>query len=310
MRFADLIERKLWQYVTRTGIVLCGIGKSDPPEAPDPYKLAEAQKGTNIATANATTGLARPDIIGPSGSQTWTMREGADPKNPKPGDWIQTNSLSPELQSQLTQRNALSGQVLSGLQTPMDFGNLPARGEAPQSQGVNNVADALYHKQTAMLDPQFKNQDDELASRLANQGITQGSEAYNRAMEEQARNKEYSYGQARDASILAGGAEDTRQFNQSLATGNFMNDSRVKALAEAITRRQLPLNELNSFLSGSQMQMPNFQAPGGNGTVGGVDLGGMVNNAYNQNLAQTNAQNAQTANTWGQVGSLAKMAFL
>lgn len=36
--------------------------------------------------------------IGPTGSQSWSLRPGADPKNPQAGDYIVTTSLSPEQQ--------------------------------------------------------------------------------------------------------------------------------------------------------------------------------------------------------------------
>ena len=48
------------------------------------------------------------------------------------------------------------------------------------------------------------------------------------------------------------------QFAMDMSGATFGNQARQNALAEALMRRQLPLNELNALRSGSQVQIPQF----------------------------------------------------
>lgn len=105
-----------------------------------------------------------------------------------------------------------AGQVQRGVNT--DFA-----GQARQAQ------DANYAQQTQYLDPQFQQQDQALQSRLAAQGITQGSDAYNQAMQNQALSKQSAYSDARNQAIGAGNAEQNTLFGQSLGAGQFSNQA-------------------------------------------------------------------------------------
>lgn len=464
MQFSALFDRLLWNYCVKTGIVL--LGKQDAPTPPSPAATAAAQTETNIATANATAALNRTNTNGPLGGTNWTMRPGADPKNPQPGDWTQNNNLAPAQQQQLQNQNqatqslnpamqglanqssnnlgqsfnpttpglvgslygggsqvagqpgylannpgygkggqppqpgfsqtgqavdnggsgapgygSVSGMVHPSPNRSWDMGYSPAAGSQPssvspgqsygkaglpptpmysgqsqqanqaapavgyqngatgsqpispmgqlaQSPGVNNVADALYHKQTAMLDPQFQQSDAALQSRLANQGITQGSDAYNKEMGNAGRTKDFAYGNARDSAILAGGTEDSRQFQQRLASadfanqsnaqgfgqnlqsGQFQNTSRAQAISEAIQRRQMPLNELNSLRNGHPLQMPDFGKNAQNIAVNPTDYAGLVNNNYNAQVGNVNAANAQSSQAGMSAASLAAMYLM
>jgi hypothetical protein len=63
---------------------------------------------------------------------------------------------------------------------------------------------------------------------------------------------------------------------------------RGQAFNEALTERNQPLNEISALLSGSQVQQPNFVSTPQTG-VGGVDYTGLVNNAYNAEVANYQA---------------------
>lgn len=263
------------------------MGKQKAPPPPDYAAAATAQGAANIEAANATAGLNRPNQVDRYGTQNWTMREGADPKNPQPGDWIVTNKLSDTQEGLAQQQDQISGQygglaqtALGGLKdtigTKFDASGLPqaqsldrsgmnAFGDVPMgpknqdyspevnqnrarltAEGLRDfghvdptteasrqrITDALYSRQTAMLDPRAKQQRDDLTSRLAAQGITEGSEAYDRAVGNQQRMEADEYNRARESAILAGGAEDSRIGNQNLGVAQFQNQTRGQEFGE------------------------------------------------------------------------------
>ena len=84
-------------------------------------------------------------------------------------------------------------------------------------------------------------------------------------------------------------------FRNQLAGANFGNQARNQALQEALTRRQLPLNEFNAFRSGSQVTLPNFQGYNSTGAQAAPTLNAATQqyganlDAYNANVGQRNS---------------------
>jgi len=96
-------------------------------------------------------------------------------------------------------------------------------------------------------------------------------------------------------------------YNQNLQTAQFGNNASDQALARALQLRSQPLNEINSLMSGSQIQTPQFQGYTG-ATVGaaptlqGAQLAGQqATDIYGQQMAGRNANVAAL----GQVASTA-----
>lgn len=271
--------------------------------------------------------------------------------NPDQANVVQ--SLSPEQQKLFDQQNRISGglggiaedaigNVRKVMGTPFDTKGLPGMNGSVDSrsgsvqnnidprfdQSGQQVQDALYRKQTAMLDPQYAQRESQMTSRLANQGIMQGSEAYNNAVGNFTRGRDADYANARDASILAGGNEQSRlfglglnsaqlnnqsvgqQFNQDQSADQFGNQARQQALQEAAFLRQMPLNEISALRSGSQVQLPQFQGYSGVNTQAGNVAGALGQQAqYNQGLYNANqASNASNANAAAGLGAAAMMA--
>lgn len=122
----------------------------------------------------------------------------------------------PALQSSLSVdgpelRGAGTGSVSSsGL--PRLYGADDLLGERQQAQ------DALYRRQAAYLDPQWAQRDTAFRSRMANQGVAEGSEAWRNALDDESRARSFDYGQARDAAITGGLGE--MQGLAGIAQGN------------------------------------------------------------------------------------------
>lgn len=128
----------------------------------------------------------------------------------------------------------------------LDFsglGKVPMAGDFAQ-QG-QEVRDALYRQATSSLDPQFKQGEDDLRTRLINSGVQEGSQAYTNALNDFNRQKTAAYGDARDRAILASGNEQSRlnsdslsgraqMLSQILQGGQFSNSANAQSVQQAL----------------------------------------------------------------------------
>jgi hypothetical protein len=101
------------------------------------------------------------------------------------------------------------------------------------------VEDALYARATSRLDPQMQQQQRQLESRLAAQGITAGSAAHRQALDDFARRSADAYAGARNDAILAGGGEQSRIFADALAgRGQMFGEREAMTAADMAYRGQ------------------------------------------------------------------------
>lgn len=165
----------------KAGSETLSMGKSSAPASPD-------YKGQAIATANSS----KYNTVGPTGSVGWTIRPGADPNNPQPGDYIQTTTLSPDQQQlyDLSSKNQL--------QTGLAANGMIADATAPQT----DVQDALYRRGTKYYDQNFGDQEQALMTRLQNSGLSEGSEAWNKEMRNFGQTRDAAYADATDRALL------------------------------------------------------------------------------------------------------------
>lgn len=220
-------------------------------DAPDPSAVANAQGQANVEAARVTALLNRANQVTPWGTQMWTQapdQQGTD-------QWTSTVALDPRLQGILDQQ----------LSTAQDtIGNT---GVTSNEAYRKQVEDALYNRYTSRLDPQWQQGESDLASRLAAQGITQGSQAYDRATGNFDRAKTDAYQAALDQAIGGGEGAIQGQFNRDTAG------------------RSQVLNELNALRSGAQFG----QTPSG-ASVGAAPVAQAAYNSYNAQQAQQQAQ--------------------
>jgi hypothetical protein len=156
-------------------------------------KVSQALLGTaNTAVGNVNTQLSQP--WNPNLNAMQTGIQGA-------GQGVQTGYDA-------------GGQIQKGL----DYSSL---GAIPTNQDYSTdaqrVQDAVYNQATSRLDPQWEQQQRQLASTLAAKGVTENSEAYRRAMDQMQRQKTDAYNQANYSGIQAGGQEQSRLFGLALA---------------------------------------------------------------------------------------------
>lgn len=242
------------------------------PKPPDPKETAQAQAGMNRDTAMTQQQLNMINQKGPDGSLTynqtgWNSFVDSNGKTVKTPSYTATTSLSPTQQAIKNQTDAASlnlGKIAndrSGFL--LDYFDKPFDVNAETEQ-------KLYDLGSARLDPRFAADEESLRTRLANQGVQEGSAAWDSAMQNFQQNKNDAY-------------------NQLALTG------RQQAFNEASYERAQPLNEVIGLMSGSQVQQPQFvSTPQTN--VGGVDYSGLVNSNYQ---AQVQNQNAMMGGLFG-----------
>lgn len=317
-----------------------GILGPVPPPPTDFMALVRQQGQENRRAANFELGANRPDEIGPNGSRTWSLRPGADPNNPKPGDYVATITQNPTdvattgiLANNRQQAGLMAGDALSrvraSLDKPFDANSvgpnidLGAMGynEDPSS-ARRRVEDAYYGSATRYLGDRYGTESAASRSRLANSGIHMGSEAYNRAIRTENQGRDQAYGQAADSAILAGNtllSTDQQIKSQRLADAMSV---RSQNLGEATLFRNAPLTEFGA-LSGAAdtIENPTFQNYIGTGGVGADPvLDGGIATANQQQMQYQDAvgvnqqrratRQADRNSMWSGIGDIAKIAAM
>lgn len=287
------------------------------PSAPDPGATAAAQGAVNRETAISQAWLNNMNQYTPWGNLTYSQNGTGTDGTPR---FESHTDLSPEQQQilnnqsqqqigmgniangyvnriQNTLNQSFPGQGLPDMQGKIDYSSL---GQTPQSaDDFSALADRTTNAMYSRLDPQFQKQESTLRTNLANQGIMPGSEAEKNAMNEFGQQKNDAYQQA----VVAGQNQANTAFNQSLAgrqqgaselssNANFMNNARQQGLNEQSYLRQLPINEYNALSSGQQVQAPQFQPSQGAGQMQAPNLAQMMQNQYQGQMGQYNANQA------------------
>lgn len=117
-----------------------------------------------------------------------------------------------------------------------NYDNLKNKIPTADNASRQAVEDAYYSRSQSRLDPQYQQAEQEMRSRLANQGITEGSEAYNRELDQLGRVRNDAYAGARNDAITNSTTELGKLFNMGLA-------GRQQEVGEANYLRALPTQE-------------------------------------------------------------------
>lgn len=246
-------------------------------------------------------------------------------------EFTATTTLSPEQRRLYDQ--SVAGQELYGdtalaqlravqgrLSQPFDYTPRDRTGElrrAPDFTGIgdpNQSREAVQAALFSRINPDLERERAALESRLANQGITMGSQAWNTGMQDWQRQAN----DARMGAVLNAGQEQSRMFGLGMGQAQLANATAGQAagmdqslLQQLLAVRTQPLNEAAALLSGQQVQSPQFQnvpqvavqAPDYQGAVRDSYAGQMAGwQANSQRVGQNNAAMAQFA---GQLGGAA-----
>jgi len=307
------------------------MGKSTP-ESPDPIATVNRQAELNQEAALDQARLNRIDEITPLGSTRFGENfdqvafdaaqadfDAAQPEiggkagrivggqtigeTPDPFDFTsfsRTTTLNPTAQATFEEQQNLglnlsqlastqTGRVAGALGQTSDFSGLP--GLDPSLEGRQTAEDALFDRQAGRLRQRFGDEQAALDTRLANQGIQAGSSAFNRSQESFGRTRNDAFENARLSAIVGGGQEQSRLFGLSQA-------ARQQGIAEQLTLRNQPINDISALLSSSQVQIPNFGGIAQVG-VGAPDFLGAQQQALNQQNLAAQSQQQLANNLFG-----------
>lgn len=274
-----------------------GKGGSAPPP-PNYAAAAQETAAGNLDAARTATAANRVNQYTPYGSLEYSINPESQWDIYGNPTWSATQKLSPEQQQLLDIQNQTSlglgnmaqtglGYVEDMLQSPFDTSKLAQTGINPGE----TMQDSVMRR----LQPQIAQGKEALQAQLANQGVVPGTEAYNRAMTQQAQ---------KENDLL------TSAVIQGTQTGLAANQQGFQQLGYM---RNEPLNTLNAVRTGSQVSSPNFvsNVPQ-QATTQGADLLGAATAQGNYATAANNASTAAGSNlTSGLLGlgGAAMMAF-
>lgn len=251
---------------------------------------AQGNKPAQSPASGPTWDAGLQDYVSAPASQSSGSR-GAAPKLEDfliQGDgsgWSQQVNLTPQAQAALDQQLALNNKFAETAN--LGFDRVRNLFENPQLDTSGLPARAINVGQTAQdaimsrLAPQLAQREEALAARLANQGITLGSDAYTRE------------------NSLEGQRANDLMLQAALQGINLDQANRASALQEQAYLQDRPLNLINALRSGGQVTMPQFQQFAQQATTAGPDMLGATNAQYQAELAATNAENAGFGNFLG-----------
>jgi hypothetical protein len=121
---------------------------------------------------------------------------------------------------------------------------------SPFTLDNNAVEGRIGELSRERLDPLWREREGQFDQKMANQGISPGSEAYANARRDFDTGRNDSY-------------------------NSMLLDARRQAMQELLTGRNQPINEIGALMSGGQVQQPQFQSTPQTG-VQGVDVAGLT----------------------------------
>lgn len=282
--------------------------------------LANTTARNNLDMAKYTTNANRFNQSNQYGDSTWTYTPTYDANGKETGGgWSQKTTLNPAQQalfnSQTAGNQGLSDTANTALRNSSQLSNPNLDlSKLPAYQGLNlnalpsaPITPGMTAQQAAMsrLQPTLNQYDNALSQRLANQGLTLGSEAYNREMNLAGQKRNDLELQAAYQGISLDQAARQQALGEQQALYNQTSSQRGQMLNEQQSAINTPLNTINALRSGSQVSNPQFQNLNYNqANVAGSDVLGA---GQAQQANATSANNAQRASNAGIFGGLAQL---
>lgn len=255
----NILEEESFEY---SGPLVTCKSSGSAPQPVDPYTQANAQYGLATGTANFNAGLNRTSSANPLGSSGWQVT-GTGPSGAP--QYSQSTSLGPWADKMLA--NPINTSGMAGMP-----------GGPSTTQDLNTTRNTLWDQARSYIQPQQQLAGEQLDSKLANEGITPGSAAYDQAKSEQGRENTFTNNQAMDSAIAGGGQEQSRLFG--LGSQGLQNQLAV---------RNAPISEYEQLMGNGS---------GGQVSAATPDISGAFGQQYQGSLAGYNADTAtNNANT-------------
>lgn len=277
------------------------------------YEAQKAQLGGLSGNGDGSAGKFLPGILGFGNGLKPPRRE--DFMSGNEDRWKSTITLDPRQQALLDRQFenslALGGAENAALGRVNQLGQVndyqaPAGGPPTANEDYRKqIQDALYGQMTSRLDPRFQQQESDLTARLAAQGITQGSQAYDREFGNFGRDRNDAYQSALNNAITGGEQAVSGQFGRDMSGRQQSVSEADMAYKNQFAGRNQVLNELSALRTGSQVSTPQFGSTQSGAAVQAPNVEGNIWNSYNAGQAQQ----AQGMNNILGLGNLGLAAF-
>lgn len=254
-------------------------GKKNTPPPPDFRGAAQETGQSSREAIEAQTRANRPNISTPWASQNWT--QGPD------GRWQMQTGFSGPMAGL---SDSLQGQAAQAMGQPLDFSGLQRLGSGEDAR--QQAIDSAYKQATSRLDPMWSQREDANRTRLLNQGLDPGSEAFRGEMSAFGRDRNDSYTSALAAAIGQGTQAGQAIFNQNLL-------GRQQGMNELLTQRTMPLQQLGMLQQ--FLAMPGFHASGASMPI---DYFGAAQALGNYNLGADQLTKRMWGDVYGGLGQL------
>lgn len=258
------------------------MGKSAPAPTP-PKEVSAATTGTNVATSIANAFLTNMNETTPDGTKTFDQTGSTSFTDPYTGQTFNiprfsvTQTLSPQQQAIKDQQDRARGN-LAGLGADLS-GTLGNQLRGNFSLGNEAVEGRLMDLGMRRLQPQFDRSSEDLRTRLANQGIKAGSDAYSREMQ-------------------------TMGQNQNDAITQLLLRGRGQASQELLTEDNQRINQISALMSGGQVSQPNFMTGANVGAMPITDNGAIIANSDAARMQAWQQQQAAMGGLFSGMGGL------
>lgn len=299
------------------------------PSTPDYVGAAQATGQSSEQTTQQQTYANRPDVNTPWSQQSWQQTPTWDPTTGSyVNKWTQNVNLVPQAQQALSSQlgvaqnqsataDQLTAQANKTLTAPLDWSQFQKTAAVPVGQPIsnsntyaNNAANAAfqqYQNRNQPLQQQALAQED---TKLQNQGLKPGDQAYDTAMKNLQNQQSDATTQASLGATqfgIQGGAtmqgEDLNAsqlgFSQNLQSANYQDQLRQQQIAEDLQQRGFTTNEINAMLNGQQVSTgpsANFNTAA---AAQPVNYSQALQNIYGGNLNAANLSNAQSSQAVG-----------
>ena len=276
-----------------------GKGGGTSLKSKDARQILQQQQNYNLEDAYRQAQLNNTNQQTPFGTINYSPTPGAATWNGLPTQYTATTTLSPEQQGLYNQSTGVQGTALGlagkslsapGLSQPFDLSGLGAVPGMDTSGGRDALTAAIMQR----MSPDIEADRARSESRLANQGITAGSEAFNDAN----RRLEQNINDQRTSAYISGaGQEQSRQLQ-----------ARQQAINEMLMGRNQPISEaqqLAGLYSGQYPQAANASQTG----ISAPNASSAYGTAQGQQQGDPNNLMNNLFGLGGSLGSAALLGF-
>jgi hypothetical protein len=217
-----------------------------------PGAIANTQDDANQYAAEYNMWANRPNETNAYGSLNYTTGPN--------GEIIREAKLSDANQAILEGRQGIDQSLQAGVQgltgqmgKAFNFNSSYDPRKMAGFDGRQRIENQIYNRQKGLMDEQFGQEKNQLMQNLADRGITEGSELYNKELERFDRSRQDAYNSSYTNAVQFGGQEQANQFNMA-------SQGRGQQFGEQLQQWQSPYQAAGQMLGMTQGVInPQFQ---------------------------------------------------